>query len=114
MPIDFKTVKPGLDLSHQIMKGDDGGYYVPHVTEDGRLVWIKSEVDMPDVEEANILGPAGAPGPSGVYVGTEEPTDPNILIWLVPTGEVSDYVMTEAEVKSYIDESLEEVENGTY
>ena len=95
-------------------KGDDGGYYKPNVDAEGQLTWEASTEDMPAVEGSNIMGPTGPIGPSGIYVGAEEPTDPNILVWLVPTGTVSDYVMTETEVKSYIDESLGEVEDGTY
>jgi hypothetical protein len=33
---------------------------------------------------------------------------------MIPDGEVNDYVMTEAEVKSYIDDSLEDVADGAY
>jgi hypothetical protein len=47
-------------------------------------------------------------------VGIEEPSDPDILVWLVPTGEVDGYVMTENEVKDFINTSLVEVEYGTY
>ena len=32
--------------------------------------------------EPGIQGPAGKDGKSGIYVGDEEPTDPDILIWI--------------------------------
>lgn len=112
--IQLKAKNGNVDLTQKIMKGDDGGYYIPHVDENGNLSWTPTEEDMIAAEVANILGPTGAQGPSGIYVGNEEPTDPNVLVWLIPTGQVSDYVMTETEVKDYIDESLEEVENGSY
>lgn len=109
------TEKNGsVNLAQKMMKGDDGGYYIPNVDEAGNLTWTPSEEGMAETASSNIMGPTGPIGPSGVYVGVEEPTDPNILVWLIPTGEVSDYVMTEEEVKSYIDDSLEEVENGYY
>lgn len=109
------TEKNGaITLAQKMMKGDDGGYYIPTVDDEGNLTWSASDNDMPQVEPSNITGPSGPAGGSGIYVGVEEPTDPNILVWLIPTGEVSDYVMTESEVKSYIDDSLEEVEDGTY
>lgn len=104
-----------ITLAQKMNKGDDGGYYKPNVDAEGLLTWEASAADMPEVESSNIMGPSGPIGPSGIYVGTEDPTNnPDILVWLVPTGEVSDYVMTETEVKSYIEESLGEVEDGTY
>lgn len=96
-----------------MMKGDDGGYYIPEV-KDGVLNWTPSEDYMPEVDAANVAGPEGPKGESGIYVGTDEPTDPDILVWLVPTGEVDGYVMTENEVKDFINTSLVEVEYGTY
>lgn len=96
------------------MKGEDGGYYIPSVDAEGNLTWTASDVDMSAVPSANIQGPVGRTGPTGIYVGKDEPTDPNILIWMIPDGEVNDYVMTEAEVKSYIDDSLEDVADGAY
>ena len=56
----------------------------------------------------------GERGESGVYIGADEPTDEGVYVWIIPQGELDDYVMTEDEVKSYIDVSLGEVENGTY
>lgn len=104
-----------VNVAHKMMKGDDGGYYKPNVDAEGQLTWEASAEDMPAVVGSNIMGPTGPIGPSGIYVGKEDPTNnPDILVWIVPDGEVSDYVMTETEVKSYIDDSLEEVENGYY
>ena len=102
-----------ITLAQKMVKGDDGGYYIPKV-EEGVLSWTPSEDYMPQVEEANIAGPEGPKGESGIYVGVDEPTDPDILVWLVPTGEVDGYVMTEEQVKDYITDSLVEVEHGTY
>lgn len=103
-----------LNLAQKLAKGDDGGYYIPTVDANGNLSWQPTKEDMIAAMVANILGPQGPRGDCGIYVGEEEPTDPNILIWLIPTGETSDFVMTEKEVKNYIDSSLEEVSNGSY
>lgn len=40
--------------------------------------------------ETGPTGATGETGPNGVYVGTEEPTDPNVEIWLNPNGEPTD------------------------
>lgn len=45
--------------------GQDGGYYAPSVDDDGNLTWTPSKDDMPQVEGANIKGPAGPQGPAG-------------------------------------------------
>lgn len=103
-----------LDLAQKMMKGDTGGYYMPAVDEEGNLTWAASEEEMPAVDSANIMGPIGPQGDNAVYIGEEEPTDPNILVWIQPKGNLDEFVMTENEVKEYIDESLEGVENGTY
>jgi hypothetical protein len=112
--IKLKEKSGAVDLAHKMMKGDDGGYYIPTIDAEGNITWVPTKPDMEPADSANILGPTGPAGSPGVYVGTEEPTDPNILVWLCPTGDVSDYVMTETEVKDYIDTSLVEVEYGTY
>jgi hypothetical protein len=112
--IKLTTKNGAVNVAQKMAKGEDGGYYKPSVDAEGQLSWEASAEDMPTVESSNIMGPSGPIGPSGIYVGVEEPTDPNILVWLVPTGTVSDYVMTETEVKDYIDTSLGEVEDGTY
>lgn len=46
--------------------GKDGGYYMPHVDDEGNLTWTASEETMPPVEESNIMGPAGQSG--GYYI----------------------------------------------
>lgn len=56
----------------------------------------------------------GDAGDSGVHIGESAPTDEEKTIWIEPTGEVSEFVMTKDEVKDYINEALGVVENGTY
>lgn len=43
----------------------------------------------------SLKGEKGEHGNSGVYLGTEEPTDENINIWVNPEGEEELYVLTE-------------------
>ena len=107
MAVDFVSIKgsnSNVNLTVPSLKS--GGYYTPEVSAEGELSWTPSREDMPEVETVNIKGPAGADGPqgepgqkgdpgepgiqgpagkdgkSGIYVGNEEPTDPDILIWI--------------------------------
>lgn len=48
-----------------------------------------------------IQGPQGATGASGVYYGTEEPTDPTVNLWVDPSGS-----LTESYSKTQIDTLL--------
>lgn len=109
--IQLKKQNSNISLTQKMMKGDDGGYYVPSVDESGVLAWTASEEDMPTVPSSNISGPRGE---SGVYVGEVEPIDEEVLVWLNPEGDISGYVMSEKQVKEYIDKALTEVEYGTY
>ena len=43
-----------------------GGYYIPHIAEDGTLSWSANRDGMPEIPEQNIKGP------SGVYIGSGE------------------------------------------
>ena len=66
-----------------MMKGDDGGYYIPNIDDEGVLTWVPSEEGMEPVEEKfGVIGPKGEPG---FYVGTEEPTGEE-LVWINPNG----------------------------
>ena len=118
MAIQLKTNSGQVDLTAKLAKGENGGYYTPNVNADGKLTWIPSDEDMPAVEDSNIKGPAGdqgpigvqgiqgIPGESGVYVGTEEPTDENMLIWINPEGGASGELAT----KSYVDEAIKNID----
>ena len=64
------------------------------------------DVVVINTELANPIyrGPTGGPGPkgeSGVYVGETEPTDPEIKVWIKPTGTVDStkQLITEAELE---------------
>ena len=93
--------------------GEDGGYYIPSVSETGDLSWSASKPEMPEVTTVNIKGKDGTDGKSGVYIGTEQPTDPDTNVWINPEGTLDTY-LTESEVQALIDASLGVIENGTY
>jgi len=101
MAIKLRGNNDNLSFSKGLAKGDDGGYYIPSVNEDSVLSWVASESDMPEVESVSIRGEQGLKGESGVYVGTEEPTDDS-LIWINPDGEESGELAT----KAYVDETV--------
>lgn len=93
--------------------GEDGGYYIPSVSDTGDLSWSTSKSDMPEVTTVNIKGKDGTDGKSGVYIGTAEPTDPDTNVWINPEGTLDTY-LTESEVQALINASLGVIENGTY
>ena len=68
---------------------------------------------MPEVNTVNIKGKDGTDGKSGVYIGTQEPTDPDTNVWINPEGTLDTY-LTESEVQALINASLGVIENGTY
>lgn len=118
MAIQLKTNSGQVDLTAKLAKGEDGGYYIPNINADGILSWTPSEDDMPEIPtRTNIVGPAGEQGlqgepgiqgeqgESGVYVGTEEPTDDEMLIWINPEGGASTGLAT----KEYVDEAIKSV-----
>lgn len=59
-------------------------------------------------------GPRGEPGPSGVYIGTDEPTDKTINVWIDTNGEPSVNYPTSAEVERMINDAIGVIENGSY
>jgi hypothetical protein len=111
MAVKLKMNNANLDLKTnigQLIKGEDGGYYIPVIDEEGNLTWVASEEEMPEIVGANITGPAGEPG---VYVGTEEPTDEDARIWINPEGQgtAGDSIAT----KAYVDEAISNIEAPT-
>ena len=89
-----------------MLKGDDGGFYMPVVDSQGNLSWAPSNSEMLPVESTNIRGPIGPTGESGVYVGDTEPTDEEIRVWINPAGEASQALAT----KQYVDGLIETIE----
>lgn len=46
--------------------GEDGGYYIPAVSEAGALSWTATKADMPAVGTVSIKGPKGDTGATGL------------------------------------------------
>ena len=97
MGIELRGKNGAIDLSRKMMKGDDGGYYIPSIDSEGNLTWAPSETEMPAVEGANIKGQKGDPGTSGVWVGDTEPTG-DYNVWIDPTGSETAGLVTQAEL----------------
>lgn len=104
MPVNLVRNSGKIDLTKKMFKGDDGGYYIPAVDENGVLTWTGSEEDMQAVPSSNIKGENGEAGKSGVYVGTEEPIGEE-LVWINPDGTESTGIAT----KEYVDEAVKNV-----
>ena len=53
----------------------------------------------------------GNKGDSGVYMGSVEPTDPNVVVWVNPDGEADslDYILTDEDKNEIADIVKEEV-----
>jgi hypothetical protein len=45
---------------------------------------------MPEVAAQQVTLPRGTAGESGVYIGTEEPTDPDVNVWIDPNGDADE------------------------
>lgn len=99
MGIELRGKNGAIDLSLKMIKGDDGGYYIPSIDSQGNLTWAPSEVEMPAVDGANIKGPKGDTGTSGVWVGDTEPTG-DYNVWIDPTGSETAGLATKAELAS--------------
>lgn len=65
--------------------GKDGVTFTPTVSQQGIISWT-NDGSLPNPESVDIKGPTGD---SGVYVGTEEPTNPDVNIWINPNGSGS-------------------------
>lgn len=94
-----------IDLSKKMLKGDDGGYYIPKVGKDGILSWVPSEPDMKPAEEASIIGPPGPQGETGIHVGPDEPVDKDVVVWIDTDAETADELAT----KEYVDKAVANV-----
>lgn len=94
-----------IDLSKKMLKGDDGGYYIPKVGNDGILTWVPSEPDMKPAEEASIIGPPGPQGETGIHVGPDEPVDKDVVVWIDTDAGTADELAT----KEYVDQAVANV-----
>lgn len=63
----------------------DGATFFPEVNDQGIISWTNDK-GRSNPEPRSVRGPQGPVGDSGVYIGTEEPTDPDINVWINPDG----------------------------
>ena len=94
------------------------------------VVFDDGDTFQDKLDKGELVGPQGEKGEqgnSGVYVGTEEPTDPNVIVWIDENGEPEsiptrgvDYWTEEDkqeiqnDCKEYIDEQITEAIGGEY
>lgn len=113
MAIKLKTNSGAIDLSAPVVKGIDGGYYIPNIDLDGNLSWTPVRDTMPTVPGANIKGVPGDPGKSGVYIGTNPGEDD--MVWIDPTDGIVNDIVTRQEVEDMIAEiELGDFDLSTY
>ena len=102
--------EPGRDGEN----GVDGATFTPSVGSDGYLSWTNNK-GLNNPAPAYVRGPQGAQGKngsSGVYIGSDEPTEAGINVWIDPNGQ-GGAGLTD-DIKSYIDQQLGVIENGSY
>lgn len=96
---DYATTK--FDVRAELIQSDE------IVEIDDRLPILDSLIN--DVNKIKEDAENGVfDGESGVYVGTEEPTDPDVNIWINPNGEGTDEIAT----KEYVDEAIRNISGG--
>lgn len=69
----------------------EGGYW--YVWDGENEVYTNT-----NVAATGAIGETGATGNSGVYIGTEEPTDPDINVWINPNGQGADLVYMDMQI----------------
>lgn len=101
MAIKLKTNGGAIDLTApQVIRGIDGGYYIPNIDLDGNLSWTPVRSNMPDIPGANIKGVPGDKGEPGVYIGTNPGEDD--MVWIDPTDGITNNMMTREEIEELI------------
>lgn len=87
---DLRTTTAAIvEARHSILDGDHVQYVPPDLYEEltGQLEELRKQVE----DFSGTPGPPGPPGPSGIYVGSTEPTDDNVLVWItVDEGDAPD------------------------
>ena len=98
--------------------GADGTTFTPAVSPEGVISWT-NDGGKTNPQSVNIKGPqgetgaTGAQGPkgdtgdSGVYVGTETPTNPDVIVWVDPSGQGDDLQSEIDELKSGINAKVD-------
>lgn len=83
-------------------QGEDGAPFTYDMFSEEQLENLKGPKG-----DKGEQGEKGMDGEMGVHVGTEEPTDPQKLIWINPEGTATD--TSELATKAYVDEAIKSV-----
>lgn len=76
-----------------------------YVEKEGTKENITLNFGIPKGETGDI-GPVGPTGPSGVYIGSDEPQDPEVDVWIDPTVNPDNYVK-ETELDDKLNSMIE-------
>lgn len=75
--------------------------------------YVLTDADKQEIADmVDVSGGGGIVEEKEVYVGTDEPTDPEVKLWINPEAESA--FVTMVEVEAAINEALGVIENGTY
>lgn len=80
---------PTPQISMNVSTGNPGTSASVSVTGTAENPVINLTVPRGDTGKTGSTGPKGDTGSSGVYIGTSQPTDSNINVWIDPDGEAS-------------------------
>lgn len=80
---------PTPQISMNVSTGNPGTSASVNVTGTAENPVINLTVPRGDTGKTGSTGPKGDTGSSGVYIGTSQPTDSNINVWIDPDGEPS-------------------------
>lgn len=100
------------DLQREVPTPEIGDAYGIGVAEPydiyvrSQTTWVNNgKIQGPQGEQGE-QGPQGETGPSGVYVGSEEPTDEDIEVWVNPDNTTDEFVLkaiyTDKTEKSFV------------
>lgn len=64
VPVDTGDLK-NINLNKQVLKGENGGYYIPYINQYCDLYFTPTKPDMPSVPMKNIRGNKGEKGEAG-------------------------------------------------
>ena len=74
--------------------------------------YVLTDADKQEIADMVDVSGGGIVEEKEVYVGTDEPTDPEVKLWINPEAESA--FVTMVEVEAAINEALGVIENGTY
>lgn len=78
----------------------DGATFFPEVDDQGIISWTNDK-GRENPEPRSVRGPQGPVGDSGVYIGTEEPTDPDINVWINPDGGAGKLIISSSSTGTH-------------